>query len=167
MEPQRRQKVKNRGKVNKTVDKNAGDTISLTLYRRKNKARKRQKSALWISTSVDKCEKKILALRARKSYGKPVTSIGNYAFSGCASLTSITIPNSVTSIGNYVFSGCASLTSITIPNSVTSIGNSAFYDCSNLKTINCEAESQPSGWDSGWKGYCSATVVWGYKGGKN
>ena len=38
----------------------------------------------------------------------------------------LTIPNSVTSIGNYAFRGCSSLTSVTIPNSVTSIGNSAF-----------------------------------------
>ena len=65
----------------------------------------------------------------------PVTSIGNSAFYGCSSLTSITISNSVTSIGDVAFYHCSSLTSITIPNSVTSIGNSAFYGCSSLTSI--------------------------------
>ena len=51
-----------------------------------------------------------------------VSSIGDYAFYDCTSLTSITIPNSVTSIGYIAFHGCTGLTSITIPSSVTSIG---------------------------------------------
>ena len=67
--------------------------------------------------------------------GYSVTSIGDYAFAECSSLTSITIPNSVTSIGEYAFDGCSSLTSITIPNSVTSIGEGAFFDCSSLTSI--------------------------------
>ena len=61
-----------------------------------------------------------------------VTSIGDYAFYDCSSLTSITIPNCVTSIGGYAFAYCSGLTSITIPNSVTSIGSNAFYHCSGL-----------------------------------
>ena len=64
-----------------------------------------------------------------------VISIGLWAFYGCSSLTSVTIPNSVTSIGTEVFFGCSSLTSVTIPNSVTSIGLSAFRDCSSLTSV--------------------------------
>ena len=64
-----------------------------------------------------------------------VTSIGNYAFENCSGLTSITIPNSVTSIGDYAFENCTSLTSVTIPNSVTSIGNYAFSDCTSLTSV--------------------------------
>ncbi len=93
-----------------------------------------------------------------------ITSIGDYAFSHCKSLTSVTIPDSVTSIGDVVFRGCSSLTAFygkfassdnrylvidgtlnafapaglteyTIPDSVTSIGFYAFGNCSNLISI--------------------------------
>ena len=64
-----------------------------------------------------------------------VTSLGDYCFHSCRSLTSITIPNSVTSLGNGCFWGCSSLTSISIGNSVTSLGDECFSDCSSLTSI--------------------------------
>ncbi len=65
-----------------------------------------------------------------------VTSIGDWAFSYCYSLTSINIPNSVTAIGNGAFEGCIGLTSVDISNSVTSIGRYAFFNCEGLTSIN-------------------------------
>ena len=67
--------------------------------------------------------------------GNSVTSIGMCAFEYCSGLTSVTIPNSVTSIGERAFAGCSGLTSVTIGNSVTSIGNDAFISCNNLTSV--------------------------------
>ena len=72
-----------------------------------------------------------------------VGSIGDYAFSGCSGLTSVTIGNSVTSIGEDAFIGCSRLTSVTIGNSVTSIGDDAFAYCTKLLSVYCYAENVP------------------------
>ena len=91
-----------------------------------------------------------------------VTSIGNYAFRDCTSLTSITIPNSITSIGDWafynckgltsvefnaenctemgsypypVFSGCTALSTVTFGENVKNIPAYAFYECTGLKEV--------------------------------
>ncbi|ELP88035.1 hypothetical protein EIN_347270 [Entamoeba invadens IP1] len=64
-----------------------------------------------------------------------VTSIGEYCFSGCSSLSSIIIPSSVRSIDDDCFYGCSSLSSINIPSSVISIGDGCFNGCSSLSSI--------------------------------
>ena len=67
--------------------------------------------------------------------GKPVTGIKKSAFSECAKLTSVIIPNSVTTIDEKAFYYCSGLTSITIPDSVISIGEKAFHACYRLTDI--------------------------------
>ena len=62
--------------------------------------------------------------------------IGEHAFKGCSSLTSVNIPSRVTWIGDEAFNFCSSLTSVNIPSSVTEIGKEAFYDCNSLISIN-------------------------------
>ena len=87
------------------------------------------------------------------SIGNSVTSIGNYAFWKCSSLTSITIPNSVISIGDDAFEGCTGLTypvynahvfaymptsfvgAYSIPEGIKSIAGGAFKYCTGLTSI--------------------------------
>ena len=87
----------------------------------------------------NKDKSRIISFRNQniKSYVIPssVTSIGDWAFSFCRSLSEIVIPSSVTSIGKGVFSCCGSLSEIVIPSSVTSIGDSAFSCCDSLSEI--------------------------------
>ena len=87
----------------------------------------------------NKSKTALIAYKAKETnYTIPnsVTTIGEGAFSGCDSLTSINIPNSVTTIGEDAFSDCISLTSISIPNSVKMIGKDAFAFCDSLTFIN-------------------------------
>lgn len=95
--------------------------------------------------------------------GLPVKEIGDQAFNGKSTITSVTLPESVTvlnnwsfgfctsltsvnmggvqSIGAAAFNNCTALTSITIPESVTRIGYLAFYQCKALTQINFNAIS--------------------------
>ena len=67
--------------------------------------------------------------------GKPVTTIGDWAFFACYELTSVTIPSTVTTIGEGAFYDCIGLSSVALPSSVTTIGNDAFNACSGLTSV--------------------------------
>ena len=73
-----------------------------------------------------------------------ITSIGENAFNGCESLTSVTFGKNsqLSSIGPGAFNYCYSLESITIPESVTSIGSEAFNYCCGLRSVTFGENSQ-------------------------
>lgn len=73
-----------------------------------------------------------------------ITSIGEKAFNGCESLTSVTFGKNsqLSSIGPGAFNYCYSLESITIPESVTSIGSEAFNYCCGLRSVTFGENSQ-------------------------
>ena len=103
-----------------------------------------------------------------------VTSIGDWAFIGCADLTSVIIPRNVKKIGSGAFGTCLGLTTITIPSGVNNIDDGAFTHCENLVSVYFEGNAPSmgkdvfrktadeftiyyragtSGWSNPWNGY--------------
>ena len=70
-----------------------------------------------------------------KTDGKPVTSLGDFVFSGNRTVTGIIVPGSVKSIGNGVFGNCGSLRQIVLQEGITAISYEAFYACRSLTNI--------------------------------
>ena len=62
-----------------------------------------------------------------------VTSIGNYAFAYCSSLTTVSFPQ-VSLISDHAFYSCSNLKTVSFPQ-VSSISGYAFYSCSSLTTV--------------------------------
>ena len=87
-----------------------------------------------------------------------VTSIESAAFSGCESLTSVTISDSVTAIGMAAFQYCPGLTEIVVPNSVTSIESSTFSGCWNLTSVTISDSVITIG-DDAFRGCTSLTSI--------
>ena len=67
--------------------------------------------------------------------GEGVTRIGDYAFSGCHNMNSVTFPSTLTSIGNGAFYDCDGFTEFTIPDTVRELGKSVLGHCSYLKQV--------------------------------
>lgn len=75
-----------------------------------------------------------LALETVDLGGLPL-EIGEYAFRGQKSLTTVVGMDNITAIGNYMFTACLALTSVADLSKVTSVGVMAFMNCSSLTTL--------------------------------
>ena len=80
--------------------------------------------------------------------GSRLSSIGDSAFYMTWSLTSIEIPDGVTGIGDYAFYE-SGLENINIPAGVTTIGMEAFEECFNLSGVTFEKDSKLTKIESG------------------
>lgn len=61
--------------------------------------------------------------------------VAEYAFAGCSSLATISVPSSVVDIGARAFSKCVSLSSISLGKNLASLGEGAFYRCAALSEL--------------------------------
>ena len=73
-----------------------------------------------------------------------VTEIAPAAFSGCTSLTSLSLPSTLKTIGDSTFYGCTGLSgTVVLPASLTKIGMNAFSECTKISALDFSACTQP------------------------
>ena len=75
---------------------------------------------------------------SRENCNAIIETSSNKIIAGCKNTI---IPNSVVGIGDYAFRGCKSMTSIHIPSKVKEIGYLAFYICQGLESISVAADN--------------------------
>ena len=84
--------------------------------------------------------------RSRIPNDGSITVIGESAFLGRASLTTVVIPSGVTAVESYAFAGCEALSSLTLPDGVTVIGDNAFAFCTSLSSLTVPASVRSVGY---------------------
>lgn len=91
-----------------------------------------------------------------------IKKIGRSAFSNCAKLSAIKLPEGCAEIASSAFNSCGSLKTVEIPSTVTTMGSRVFSAMSGL-TVRVKMAMKPIGWADDW---CdnSVRVVWGYTG---
>lgn len=96
-------------------------------------------SDVYVSEGIEHIgEYSFSSCRALESVTLPdnVISIGKNAFADDENLKVINLPDSITEIEEYVFSGCTSLPEIELPCNLKTIKSYAFKNCKGLKHIN-------------------------------
>lgn len=69
----------------------------------------------------------------------PVTVIGEDAFYGCTTLTSVQLPEGIKAIDTGAFYDCTNLQTISLPSTLTELGDYAFFYCEALTAIEIPA----------------------------
>lgn len=67
--------------------------------------------------------------------GSQLTTVGERAFTGCISLSALSLPAGTASVGSYALANCSLLRSVTIPASVTTLGARLLEGCRKLLYI--------------------------------
>ncbi len=69
--------------------------------------------------------------------GSVLETVGQYAFSSCTNLLSVSVPSSVTNIGNHAFDGCGEMNSLSFGDGsmLNYIGANAFSECAKLPSL--------------------------------
>lgn len=89
-----------------------------------------------------------------------VTAIGDWAFSQCSLLTSVTLPETLTTIGQEAFTDCTALPAILLPAPVTSIGDWAFANCNHLTSVTSLSLTPPTVGQDAFSGLGAEPVLY-------